>query len=93
MTIEINNVIADAKKAENILSQAVASVELSKEELGTEIRGERLRLGLSQRKCECVLFKYGMEVSVSMCKIERPKKGNTHSIQTLIHVLTILNDM
>jgi len=93
MSENINKVVADAKKAEYELAQAVASLELSKEELGAEIRGERLRLGMSQRKCECVLFKHGLEVSVSMCRIERPKTGNTHSISTLISVLTILNSM
>ena len=93
MSEDINRVVIDAKNAENELAQALAAVELAKEELGAEIRGERLRLGLSQRKCECVLFKHGLEAAVSMCRIERPKKGNTHSISTLINALTILNDM
>jgi hypothetical protein len=93
MTANINQIVADAKKAEKELAAAIESLAVSKEELGAEIRGERLRLGLSQRKCECVLFKHGLEVSVSMCRIERPKSGNTHSVATLINALTILNDL
>ena len=89
----MNTVLSEALNAEKALTAARERLWEAKVSLGIHFAQVRKDKGLSQRHTENLLFAKGFKKRSSVQKIERPRSGVSHSVETIIEALSILETL
>ena len=89
----MNDFVKNCIEAQARLDQAKSELEKSKILLGEHFAKIRKEKGFSQRKLELELYARGFQKYCAVQRIERPKKGNTYSTDTIAEALKILKSI